>query len=150
MVRIATTAGFLLATLLPVSAWAETSSCGEYQPCEQPLRLGAIESVTIERNARAVPGLEHASVDCGRFRLTPKQVRRYLTQAGRITENARQYVVSDSPCNAAGEVLYRSGERAAWIIGILKEGRLTLTGADGSSKTIDLYCGRCAFPPFVD
>jgi hypothetical protein len=150
MVRIATTTGLLLAMLPPVFGWAGTGSCGEYEPCEQPLRLGAIESVKIERNAQAVPGLEEASVDCSRFRLTPKQVRRYLTRAGQITENDRQYVVSDSPCNATGEVLYRSGKRATWTIGMLKEGRLTFANADGSSGKIDLYCGRCAFFPFVD
>jgi hypothetical protein len=142
--------GLLLATLLPDFARADTASCGEFHPCEQRLRLGAIESVKIERNAQAVSGREEASVDCARFRLTPKQVRRYLTSAGRITENARHYVVSESPCNAMGEVTYRSAKRATWIIGMLKEGRLVFTNADGSSEQMDLYCGRCAFPPFID
>jgi hypothetical protein len=150
MVRIAAATGLLLATVLPILVWADTGSCGEYEPCEKQLRLGAIESVKIERNAQTVPGLEEASVDCSRFRVTPKQVRRYLTRAGQITENARQYVVSESPCNATGEVLYRSGKRATWTIGMLKEGSLTFTNADGSSEKIDLYCGRCAFRPFVD
>ena len=150
MVKFAAACGLLLAMWLPAFSGAEGGSCGEYEPCEQPLRLDAIASVTIERNAQAVPGMEEASVDCSRFRLTPRQVRRYLTRAGRITENDRQYVVSDSPCNATGTVVFRSGKRASWVIGILKEGRLTFANADGTSDRIELYCSRCTFPPFVD
>ncbi len=150
MMRIVASGGLPLVLFLSAFARADVGSCGEFEPCEQPLRLGAIEAVKIERRAQAVPGPEEAGVDCGRFRLTPKQVRRYLTKAGRITENARQYTVSDSPCNATGEVLYRSGKRATWVIGILKEGRLAVTNPDGSSENIDLYCSRCAFRPFVD
>lgn len=142
--------GFILGLLLPLFAWGDGSSCGEFQPCEKPLHLGVIKSVRIQHDAQAVPGMAEAGVDCNAFRLTPAQVRKYLSHAGRITGNDRQYIVSDSPCNATGEVVYSSGKRATWTIGMLKEGRLTFTKPDGSSEIIDLYCSRCTFSPFVD
>lgn len=138
-----------LGLLASASLAGGDAPCGETEPCEAPTGLGPVASVRILENAHAVPGMEEPSVDCRRFRLTPELVKRYLRKAGRITENSRQYIVSDSACVASGEVEFKSGKRATWVIGMLTEGRLTFTRPDGSNETMELYCGRCRFEPFV-
>lgn len=142
--------GVLALLLMPAMALAQEASCGELEPCESPSGLGAVAAVRILENGHTMPGMEEPNLDCKRFQLTPKRVMRYLRKAGRITPNARQYATSDSPCTASGEVTFRSGKRATWTIGILKEGKLTFMRPDGSADVIDLYCRRCKFSPFVD
>jgi hypothetical protein len=71
-------------------------------------------------------------------------VRRYFNSAGRITQNAMQYVADESACVIVGVVRFSNGMSYKFSIGELRDGKLA-----GSGDEVEyLYCSKCQFPPF--
>lgn len=133
----------VLAAVLPVgTAWA---CAAEQSPCEKPLRLGPLRSLTVQQAPARNAASSDQATPCSGFSLNARQVRRYLRQAGEIGERAYLHEVDASPCVARGTLATGEG-RAAWQIGQGREGRLLW--ADG--HVTYLHCRRCSSAVFAD
>jgi len=75
-----------------------------------------IKTVTIEKNWTAT-SINRGEEDCNqRPAITPDDVKRFLQEAGRITEH--DAVLGDlSSCIASGRLVTESGRHAEWEIG---------------------------------
>jgi hypothetical protein len=134
------------------SAMAEAASrCSkgsEFEPPLCPLVLPKIASITVEENAAGPAVAQGAAadnaVDCKRFRLTPAQVRRYLSLARATNASDAHYTLDVSPCYASGTLVFKDGKTGRWRLDMLRTGSITI----GDAEPGVTYCPRCKYKPF--
>ncbi len=129
-------------------AAAQCTKGSEFEPPLCPLILPTIASITVEQNA-AESSVEQsaaadATVDCKRFRLTPAQVRRYLSLARATTASDAHYTLDVSPCYASGTLAFKDGRTGRWRLDMLRTGSITI----GDAEPVVTYCPRCKYKPF--
>lgn len=160
--EVAVIARFVLALLLTagaaIAAYADASTSRQHSTAQpercQPrtefvpslctISLPAITRVVVERDAQASSGDGAALSDCTRFRLSPRQVRRFLASARRIDDPNPEHAVDRGPCHAEGRVGFADGREGRWRIE--QVGSATL--AIGDAAPLALMCDRCNWPPF--
>jgi len=108
-----------------------------------PLPLPPIARVTIQENAVKSAQETDPSVDCSRFVLTERLVRRYLSRAKQVPRGTGHSQLDWAPCSASGTVLFKNGQSAQWDISMSRVGWLAFDGKDGET----LYCPKCTDLP---
>jgi len=138
---------YFLALGLGFPVYAESAPakvCGsEFLPCESPLKLKGLRSVTILQAWTRV-SQEDVNVNCSQLELTSEIVKYYFSRAGEISRDDSLELVNVSPCRAHGTILTRDGRQAEWVLGILREGKLKWN----NGKTVPTFCAKCSGPPF--
>jgi hypothetical protein len=129
-------------------AATQCSKGSEFEPPLCPLVLPKIASITVEENAAGPAVAQGAAadntVDCKRFRLTPAQVRRYLSLARATNANDAHYTLDVSPCYASGTLVFKDGKTGRWRLDSLRSGAITI----GDAQPLVTYCPRCKYKPF--
>lgn len=116
----------------------------EFEPPLCPVLLPKIKSIHIEENGAKAVASQDSSVDCSTFKLSKKQVRRYLARAKQTNELDAHHTLDWSPCYASGRLEFIDGQRADWSINQLRTGSLNIAG----KANMFLYCPTCKFTPF--
>lgn len=116
----------------------------EFEPPLCPVSMPKIRSVSIEENGAKATASQGESVDCSVFKLSKKQVRRYLSRAKQTNESDAHHTLDWSPCYASGTLKFDNGQTAHWSINQLRTGSLSM---EGKNKML-LYCPTCDFMPF--
>lgn len=116
----------------------------EFEPPLCPISLPKISSVLIEENGLKAAAPQDENVDCSAFKLSKKQVRRYLSRAKRANESDAHHTLDWSPCYASGTLKFSNGKVAHWSINQLRTGALVVE----DKEKIFLYCPTCDFKPF--
>ncbi|CAN7537031.1 hypothetical protein LJR039_003707 [Pseudorhodoferax sp. LjRoot39] len=116
----------------------------EFVPALCTVSLPAIKRVVIERNARASPSDGAEPSDCSRFRLSPRQVRRFFALVRRIDDPNPEHAMDRGPCHAEGRVTFADGRTGHWRIE--QTGSATLSV--GNDAPLALMCVRCNWSPF--
>jgi len=130
------------------------AACGEYdKPCEKPLQLGKIESITIEENWKVDEDSNNPRNMCEDLHpLTPDDLAKYFKQAGRIDDVVHNEYITVSACRASGTMKI-DGLNAYWDIGMLSDGYISWAENPGKpppaapKMPVHTYCQQCG-PPF--
>ena len=115
----------------------------EFEPGLCPLNLPRIGQITVRQNGGTTLEAGPAA-NCAAFRLTPRQVRRYLTRAKAVHANDAHYTLDRSPCFASGELMFSDGRRGEWFIEQFRAGNVKIGAADAQL----VYCPACHVRPF--
>lgn len=103
-----------------------------------------ISSVVVERDAQASGADSGVFADCARFKLSPRQVRRFLALARRVDDPSPEHALDRGPCFAEGRVVFADRREGRWRIEQIGSGTLSI----GDSESLALVCLRCHWPPF--
>ena len=107
-----------------------------------PARLPPVRGVVVEQTGRE--RWHEPGVDCGDFRPTSRDLRRYLARAERTDPGSLHHALPESPCIATGRVGLGAGRRGRFRIDRFGNMRLTI----GRGFPILLYCADCRFGGF--
>lgn len=141
--------GLVLAALFATALARADGGCvtaTEFAPRLCPTQLPVVRSVRVEKQGQRSAGPAEPLVDCSKFRLSPKLVRRYFARAQRVADDRGEAAVDRGPCDAEGTLRFADGTRAHWRIE--QVGTATLLRS-GGTQPILLYCTRCRFRPFI-
>lgn len=133
--------------LVPVMAPAAgaCSKGSEFEPPLCPLALPAIDKLNIAENAAKSAAAKDPAASCADFRVTERQVKRFLALAKTTNANDAHHTLDWSPCYAAGSLQFKDGRSATWRVDQYRSGTLIV----GDTPELVLYCPRCRFKPFV-
>ena len=153
---------FVLAVLLTAAATATAHadaskatkrSSARAERCQPPTEfaprlctvpLPAITRVVVERDAQASSADSAVFSDCSRFKLSPRQVRRFFASARRIDDPNPEHAMDRGPCYAEGRVAFADGREGLWRIEQIGSATLSI----GDAARLALMCVRCNWPPF--
>ena len=116
----------------------------EFVPPLCTVSLPAITRVVVERDAQASSANAAVLSDCTRFKLSPRQVRRFFALARRIGDPNPEHVVDRGPCHGEGRVAFADGREGRWRIEQIGSATLSI----GDAAPLALMCVRCNWPPF--
>jgi hypothetical protein len=116
----------------------------EFVPPLCPVSLPAITRVVVERDAQASSADAAAFSDCTRFKLSPRQVRRFIASARRVDDPNPEHAIDRGPCHAEGRVAFADGREGRWRIEKIGSATLSI----GDAAPLALMCVRCDWPPF--
>ena len=136
----------ILFAITVVLCFGEDRSESKSSRC--PIKLPKIKTVLIEENGARSPNYSpEINVDClSVFKLTEKDVRRYLSLAMAIDNDDSTYDLDWSPCYASGKLIFENGKTARWDINQFMAGSISID----NNGWIQLYCPKCNFEPFTD
>jgi hypothetical protein len=124
---------------------AQSCTAGsEFEPPVCAAQLPGIRSVVITANG-ITAWTDSEEANCATFKLSDRQVRTYLTHAGKVDAQAAHHTLSESPCQATGTVRFTDGSSGTWWIDRYRRGGLTRPG----QPDMMLYCPRCRTKPFA-
>lgn len=127
------------------TAQASCQPGSEFEPALCPLRLPHIGELRIAENGAKSALEKDESVSCKRFRISPRQARRFLQRAKAVDPVGAHSTLDWSPCYASGSVRFVDGRRAQWTVTSTRVGSLIFEGQPEQQ----LYCPRCTERPFV-
>jgi len=113
-------------------------------PMHNP-HLPPVAEVTILKSGVTLPESPEATKECSAFKLSPQEVRAYISNASEVVKHDYAEVLDWSPCSTNGTVAFQNGVTGTWEIQKYRAGTLTLSNA----RTLYLYCPQCqakAFP----
>lgn len=120
------------------------SAGSEFEPRLCPSGLPAIKQVVILQNGMKSAQETNPAVRCDDFKLSVRQVRQFLTQAGEVDKQDALHQLDWSPCYASGEVHFKDGRVGLWQISQFRQGSVRL----GEGEPVYLYCPACRARPF--
>jgi hypothetical protein len=113
----------------------------------RPYKLTEIKSIVIKENGAWEPceGAQTPEV-CKNFRITKKEVKKFLRLADRVgwDEYDDPTYIYPSSCYTAGKIVFANGDRGQWRIDFERRGVITLQ--DG--RKLYFYCSRCRSKAF--
>lgn len=99
-----------------VFAKENCTSGSEFEPPLCSLKLLPITKITILQNAVKSPAESDPNINCKKFVINEKQVRRYFREAKTTTERNAHFTLDWSPCYATGNIEFKDGSKGNWSV----------------------------------
>jgi len=119
---------------------------GGLEPPMHNPHLPPVSAITIVKSGVTFSASPEATKECSAFKLSPQEIRAYISNASEVVKHDYSEVLDWSPCSTNGKVTFKNGVTGTWEIQQYRAGSLKLN----NGRTLYLYCPQCQAKAFPD